>query len=147
MELMDSLEIENYRRLAVKIVEVACADYIDALIVRQRGYLSQEQMIKLAWKNTISYGQRRYVYRGKDGLLKRRTESANRYALLLISEALDSTTKKERAEFEIRDCERFFHGKLFALAMPNTDPDGLIRLLKQRARHYERLGTGYNGIF
>ena len=61
-------DIRSYQELAAKICEVACADYIDALIIKQDGYLDKEKTIAWLFRKVIECGSRRYVWKDKKGL-------------------------------------------------------------------------------
>lgn len=122
---------------------MACADYVDALIVRQSGYVSPEMWRSRCYEKAISYGKNRYLYTTKKGTLKRRTENFNIRELDRLKALINVNERKEMAEYDIRECERYFHGSMFALTMPNTNVDWLIGTLKQRARNHERIFSGY----
>lgn len=138
---------KNYQELAVKICEIACADYIDALIVRRKGYLSKKEVIKSLWKSVLKYGRKRYVYRSKNGSIVRTTEKWNQYMLGIITNQITGEERIRKAEAEIATLENYFRSGLFQLSMPNTDATALMRLLKARARRGERMSTGYPSIY
>ena len=148
MENRNDDDFVNYKELGAKICEIACADYVDALIVRRKGYLVKSELIKKIFKTVIKYGKSRYIYISKaDNSIKRTTEKKNLYMLDIIKKQISGEERIERANAEIRELENYFDSSLFALSMPNTDKTALLRLLKARARRGERMNTGYPSIY
>lgn len=136
----------NYQMLASKIVEVACADYIDAQIVIRQGYVSEDEFINKIFRKVIKYGERRYVYKDYMGLHRSNARAVNK-KLREIKNMLKNDDRQKAAQVECEEIERFFHSPQFAIYMPNTDPDILIRGLKRKAMANERIKTGYPANF
>ena len=131
-----------YQELGAKIVELACADYIDAQIIKRKGYISEKQYRDRLFAKAIEYGRRRYIWKDSKGI-QRQKNGRNLFKCRELAKLIDGKERIAKAEADIRLIEDFFHGSLFALSMPNTDPDGLIRLLKLKAMQGERMSTGY----
>ncbi len=132
----------NYAQLAVAIVEAATVDYVDALIIAERGYISEREFRRSLYKATIEYGKNRYMRKGKYGLV-RQDESKNLRAIKKIERIIEKSSQRRKAQAEIKQCESFFRSNLFALAMPNTDVDEFIRLLRLKAEKGERIKSQY----
>ena len=135
-------ETRRYQELGAKVVELACADYIDALIVKRNGYISEQQYMDRLWRKVIEYGKKRYVWKDRTGMHHTKN-GVNALKCKDLKRLLNGRANSDTADAEIRACEEFFHSALFALSMPNTDPDGLIRILKMKAMNGERMSTGY----
>lgn len=136
----DMANIRNYQSLAAAIVEVACADYIDALIIAEKGYLSEDAYKKEIYNYVVRYGAARYIYKGRYGWQRQR-EKANTKKCQHIVEMMDTDFKKKIAKRDADILEKFFRSKTFAIYMPNTDPDWFINLLKSRAKRGDRFKT------
>lgn len=132
----------NYAQLAVAIVEAATVDYVDALIIAERGYISEREFRRSLYKATIEYGKNRYMRKGKYGLV-RQDESKNKRAVKKIVRIIEKSSQRRKAQAEIKQIEAFFHSNLFALAMPHTDVDEFIRLLRLKAEKGERVKSQY----
>lgn len=140
--MIDASLHENYKALAAAIVEVACADYIDARIVAERGYMSEHKARKKLYDLIISYGERRYVwYDGKE--LRRGSERINKRKLETIKQYMPEK-RKELAQYECKELEDFFRSDTFALFMPNTNVTWLLHVLRARARNNDRMTTSYS---
>ena len=145
----------NYQALAAAIVEVACADYIDAQILNIHRDPTEKKYRDLAFDAVISYGAKRYVYR-EDGKLIRQTEKdirgiTDKGKLGIIHRGNRSTCKKikrileakdevyKNAQAEIRDLEQFFRSDLMHIYAPSIDSERLIDILKKRAENEDRM--------
>lgn len=124
-----------------------CADYIDARIVRDRGYLDKKKLYKDLMKEAITYGNKRYIYINKKGELARQTEKGNKRRLKRIKSLLDFEANKKVAEVEAKSCEEFLTSDTFMIYMPNTDGKELINILRRRAKQRNRMNSGYPDIF
>lgn len=132
----------NYAQLAAAIVEVASIDYVDALIINERGYISEREFRRSLYKATIEYGKNRYMRKGKFGMV-RQDEAKNKRAIKKIVRIIEKSSQRRKAQAEIKQIEAFFHSNLFALAMPHTDVDEFIRLLRLKAEKGERVKSQY----
>ena len=130
----------NYAQLGAAIVEMAAVDYVDALIIEEKGYISVREFRQKLWKAYLAYGKYRYMRNGKAGLV-RQDEARNRRAIRKIERIIQMSSERRKAE--IKQIEAFFHSNLFALAMPNTDADEFIRLLRLKAEKGERVRSQY----
>ncbi len=145
--MTDVATFQNYRALAAAIVEMACADYIDARIVAERGYISSARLRKRIFDMLIDYGAKRYVYREKKtNSLKRGSEGNNKRKLATIRQYYPEQRKALGAAKAV-ELEAFFRSGTFALYMPNTDPEWVINNLRKRAKHYKRMQTKYSPEF
>lgn len=146
MNEIDRLMDRRYQELGTEIVRLVVADYLDALIVKRKGYLEPSKWRKVVYSRAIMYGKRRYVRKTNGGLVTTSC-SINQCALDMFKDDLYCTAQKVTAEKYINDCEKFFRSKHFAMYMPNTDPNLFIKLLKQKAMQGKRVKTGYPNIF
>ena len=137
----------NYQALATEIVKVACADYVDALIVKKQGFMSESVLKNKIYKAVIAYGERRYLYIDKHGRMQRRKESQNLKALYRIEELTNLKKNREMAEYDVRELEKFFKSGRFAIFMPNTNANWLITQWKKNALQHERIETGYKSNY
>ena len=126
------IPIENYYNLASAIVEVACADYVDAKIVSLYGYLSLKEYRKNIYKAYIEYGSKRYIIKSKEGI-KRQKEKININKCQKLADLIDLEKQKELSKYEIKQLETFFLSDYFNVLMPNTDGHALLSLLNKRA--------------
>lgn len=132
----------NYAELGAAIVEMAAVDYVDALIIEEKGYISVREFRRNLYKATIAYGKNRYMRKGKFGMV-RQDEARNRRAIRKIERIIQMSSERRKAKAEIKQIEAFFHSNLFALAMPHTDVDEFIRLLRLKAEKGERVKSQY----
>lgn len=140
------IEPRHYQELACRIIELACADYIDALIIKRQGYISEEQLKKKIYTMVLDYGKKRYVFKSRHGLTTQKN-TINLNKCRAISKMLQGKDVIAKAEYDIRQTEEYFHSPQFAIYMPNTDADGLIHLLKRKALRGERMSVGYPSIY
>lgn len=126
---------------------MVCADYIDAQIVKKRGYLDKDKLLSDLTKEAIAYGEKRYIYKNKNGEVVRRTEKQNLKALENIKYLLDFETHKKIGYVKAKECEEFLLSDTFCVYMPHSDGRALIRILRQRANEKKRMNTGYPDIF
>ena len=127
------IPIENYYNLASAIVEVACADYVEAKIIALYGYLSLKQYRKQLYKAVISYGEGRYIRKCGNKFI-RQNEIYNIRKCKNISDMLNLEKRKEDGKYEAKAIERFFLSDYFDILMPNTDGRALLSLLNKRAK-------------
>ncbi len=133
---------ENYRELAAAIVKLACADYVDARIIAEYGYLSKADK-KAMLMNAITYGEKRYCYYDKRTKeIKRGSEKANRRRLETLKRNMPEARKKQ-AKADAKEIERFFDTEWFEMLMPNTDKRWLLDTLRKRAHKRKRIKTDY----
>lgn len=133
----------QYANLAAAIVEVAAVDYVDALIVSIKGYLSESEFRRALYDSAIKYGETRYLRKGKYGIT-RQDERKNMRSVSKIARILEKDSRRRKAKNEIRQLEEFFRSPSFALYMPNTDPESFIRLLRVKAEKGERVRSQYS---
>lgn len=136
------IPIENYYNLASAIVEVACADYVDAKIVSLYGYLSLKEYRKNIYKAYIEYGSKRYIIKSKEGI-KRQKEKININKCRKLADLIDLEKQKELGKYEIKQLEMFFLSDYFDILMPNTDGTNLLRILNRRAKSRKRFKSSY----
>lgn len=146
---------KNYQALAAAIVEVACADYIDAQILNIHRDPTEQKYRQMAFDEVINYGAKRYVYKEK-GKLIRQTEKdirglnekgkmtvihrGNRSTCKKIKRILESKDEVyKRAQAEIDEIERFFRSDLMHIYTPSIDAERLIEILKKRAENEDRM--------
>lgn len=136
-----------YEELAYAICKTACDDYIDALILKNRGWLTtpseveahKKKVMKKLWRTVISYGDRRYVYRKKtDNRIVRQTQDKNIEKCYKIMDLIDEYEHMVGPDKEIYECERFFRSERFSIFMPDIDPEELITALRAKASRGER---------
>lgn len=123
------IDIKNYQNLAAAVVKVAAADYVEALIVIQRGGVLTAQQRSAARKKRAMF---------KDKKL------ADKAVKMYIDHCL--ATNLVKAEIEAEACERFFRSDIFAILMPNTDAEIFIDMLKTKAEANEEIATGYDSF-
>lgn len=138
-------EYKPYQELAAAIVRVASADYVEALIIIERGGALTKAQKKKIFLKFIEYGQKRYVYQF-GGIYFKQKENINRYRLSILKNKLDANSHKYKAEMEARIDEEFFRSALFAIFMPTTDPETYIKLLNKKADARELIASGYDSF-
>lgn len=121
--------IRNYQALGAAIVELAAADYVEALIVMQCGGVLTAQQRANAKK-------KRAMFKDK----KQGTKAMNMY----IEHC--KRTNQIKAEIEAKKCEYFFQSSFFAILMPNTDPRRFTELLRQKAEANDTIESGYGSF-
>lgn len=139
--------MDGYQELAYAICRSACDDYVDALILKNRGWLSKPEelnkrkrrILKKLWRTVINYGDRRYIYRSKsDGRIVRQKEEKNILECEKISNLIYDYEEFGGPSKTIHDCEAFFRSNRFAIFMPEIDPEDLIKALREKANKGER---------
>lgn len=135
---------KNYQELASAIVEVACADYVDAMIIAKRGYLTANTARKKLYDLAIKYGASRYIIRDKNGEIKRSSERRNMNNLRALCEHLPQN-RKDSAMREAKQLEKFFKSEYFNVLMPNTDAEWLLQQMRFRAHLGRRFISAYSG--
>ena len=136
-----------YEELAYAVCKVACDDYIDALILKNRGWLlspeevevRRKRVLRKLWKAVLNYGDRRYIYRKQgDGRIVKQDQQTNIKKCNKIFDLLDEYEYFGGPDKTIRECETFFRSNRFALFMPDIDPEDLIVALQAKAAKGER---------
>lgn len=127
------IPIENYYNLASAIVEVACADYVDAKIIALYGYLSPKKYRSQLYKAVIQYGGGRYICKSGNKIIRQR-ESINIRKCKSILDMLNLEKRKEEGKADVKRIEKFFLSDYFDVLMPNTDGHALLSLLNKRAK-------------
>lgn len=139
--------MDGYQELAYAICRSACDEYIDALILKKRGWLSnpdevdkrKKRIYKKLWRTVIQYGERRYIYRAKsDNRIVRQKEKKNILECDKIRELIYDYVEFGGPSKTIYECESFFRSDRFALFMPDIDPEDLIKALREKAERGER---------
>lgn len=138
-------DYRGYKELAVAIVRVAAADYVEALIIQERGGALTKAQKKRIFKKIVEYGRRRYVYK-LGGIVFRQEESHNLVRLNSLRHELNFHTHTYRAQQEITADEQFFRSGLFSACMPNTDPELFIKMLRVKADARELIRSGYDSF-
>ena len=138
-------DYRGYKELAAAIVRVAAADYVEALIIQERGGTLTKAQKKRIFKKVIDYGRRRYVYK-LGGVMFRQEEQHNKVRLNSLRHELNFHTHAYRAQQEITTDEQFFRWALFATCMPNTDPEVFIVMLREKADARELIRSGYDSF-
>lgn len=127
--MQDKIDIKNYQQLGAAIVKIAAVDYVEALIVIQCGGVLTPQQ-------RLSAKQKRAMFTDK----KQGEKAMNMY---ITHCKLQNMTK---AEYEAKRDEAFFRSSLFAILMPNTDPETFIELLRRKAEANEMIASGYESF-
>ena len=121
--------IRNYQQLGAAIVKIAAVDYVEALIVIQCG--------------GVLTPQQRLSAKKKRAMFKDKRQGEKAMNMYITHCKLSNLTK---AEFEAKRNESFFRSSLFAILMPNTDPERFIELLRQKAEANEMIASGYESF-
>lgn len=146
--------MDGYKELAYAICKMACDDYIDALILKNRGWLENPEelsrrkarILKKLWRTVINYGERRYIYRAKsDNRIIRQKEEKNKDACEKIAGLIYDYKEFGGPSKTIYECETFFRSGTFSIFMPNIDPEDLISVLKEKASKGERTASYVRG--
>ena len=144
--------MDGYQELAYAICKSACDDYIDALILQERGWLfspkelgrRKEKMIRKIWRAVLRYGDRRYIYHAQtDGRIMLQSQQKNMVACEKIQNLINEYIYFEQPQKTIYECEQFFRSGRFSIFMPDLDPEDLISALKEKAKRGERTVKNY----
>lgn len=149
--------MDPYENLAYAICKSACEEYVDALILVNRGWLRKpseeirrkKTIFKRLWKTTLAYGKCRWKCdtqrkNSTKTQRKKKKETKNKPSKSdimceRISNLLYQYDHHFLAERSVIDCEKFFRSDSFSIFMPKIDPEDLIRELRKKAMRGERI--------
>ncbi len=123
------IDLQNYQRLAAAVVEIAAADYVEAMIVIQHG--------------GVLTAQQRSSARKKRAMFKDKQQGERAMQMYIDHCYITNLTK---AEIEAENCLRFFYSPLFAMFMPHTDPNAFVDRLTVKAEGNEMIDSGYDSF-
>lgn len=152
--------MDPYENLAYAICKSACEEYVDALILVNRGWLRKpseevrrkKTIHKQLWKAVLAYSKNRWICDMKRKKETKKTKRKTNKKKSSAPKKSKSMTLCERisnllyqydhhfgAERSVIECEAFFRSNSFSIFMPKIDPEDLIRELRKKAMRGERV--------